>query len=79
MISVKLNTESMTLRFFITEIVKKSMNMCSPLLAVGPMVLFDDGEDDPEGIEIQEFQLNKFLKEKGNVEVDFFWIVRLLV
>lgn len=65
MISVKLNADKMTLRYFIAEVVKKNMNMCSPLIAVGPLVLYDDGEDDPEEIEIQEAQLNKQLKEKG--------------
>jgi hypothetical protein len=65
MISVKLNAAQMTLRYFICEVVKKNMNMSSPLLALGALVLFDDAEDDPEELEIQDKQLNKLLKDKG--------------
>lgn len=80
MCTVKINTEKMTLRYFVEEIVKKDMKMEAPMIGVGNLMIYDlDPEEDDEiELEANEKQLKKIVNQTGilhNVTVDLTDIV----
>jgi ubiquitin-like 1-activating enzyme E1 B len=66
MLSVVLNTNKMTIRCLVEEILKKEIQMTEPVIGMGNVLLFDDcvDESDSEEVESNNRELNKLLCEK---------------